>query len=206
MAAGGYSPDAVGPFHAHMIPWLFERHGVARDAAVVDVGAGQGHGLIPLHRAGWRNLVAVDRDPLHFERFRAELGFRTFECDVEHEPLPLESASVDAVLMMHLIEHLFDPNHVLGELFRVLRGGGVLFVVTPDWRKQVKEFYRDPTHVRPYDKVAMARLLRAHSFEPTLHSWKSAWGLGRLQAYRWLPRLGLIGSDLLAVARRPRAA
>lgn len=205
MAAGGYDMDSIGPFHARMIPWLLEHSGVRREDTVVDIGAGQGHGLIPLHRAGWRSLIAVDRDAYNFERFEAELGFRTLRCDIEREPLALEGESVDAVMMMHLIEHLADPTHALSECFRVLRPGGSLFVVTPDWRKQLKEFYRDPTHVHPYDKQAMARLLRGHGFEASLHSWKAAFGLGRLQAYRWFPRLGMIGSDLLAVARKEQA-
>lgn len=205
MAAGGYDADAVGPFHLHMVPWLLARAGVRRDATVVDIGAGQGHGLIPLRRAGWTDLVAVDREELNFARFRDELGARALCCDVATEPLPLDSASVDAILSLHLIEHLHDPALLLGECARVLRPDGCLFLVTPDWRKQLREFYRDPTHVRPYDKVSIARLLRAHGFDVDVHSWKSAFGLGRLQAYRWLPRLGMIGSDLLAVAR-PRAS
>lgn len=203
MARGGYRPEAVGPFHRRMVPWLLERHGVPREGTVVDVGAGQGHGLIPLAAAGWRDLVAVDRDPFNFERFRTELGCRTLRCDVAREPLSLPDASAAAVLSLHLIEHLPDPSLFLAEIHRILAPGAPLFLVTPDWRKQYKTFYRDPTHVRPYDRVSLARLLAMHGFESRVGAWKSAFGLGRIRAYRLWPRLGAIGSDLLAVARRP---
>lgn len=204
MAAGGYAPETVGAFHLHMVPSLLEMHGVAQDATVADIGAGQGHGLIPLLRAGWTDLVAVDRDPFNLERFERELGFRAVQCDVERESLALEDDEVDAVLCLHLIEHLQSPDNLLQEVRRVLRPGGKLFLVTPDWRKQMRTFYRDPTHVRPYDRVSLERLLRMHELEVETSAWGSAFGLGRLQAYRHFPRLGLIGRDLLAVATVPR--
>lgn len=49
-------------------------------------------------------------------------------------PLPFADASFDAVYHAHLIEHLSRDaaERMLGECFRVLRGGGVLRVVTPD--------------------------------------------------------------------------
>lgn len=201
MAEGGYRPDAIGPFHERMIPWLLESRGVPKDAPVLDVGAGQGHGLLPLARAGWRDLIALDRDPFNLERFREQHGFRVLRCDAERERFELADASVGAVLCLHLIEHLADPANLLGEVRRVLRPDGRLFLVTPDWRKQFKIFYRDPTHVRPYDAVALGRLLRMHGFDAELSPFGTALGLGRLQAYRWVPRLGLLGRDLLAVAR-----
>ena len=82
----------------------------------------------------------------------------------------------------------------------MLKPGGMLFLVTPDWRKQFKTFYRDPTHVRPYDGVALERLLRMHGLDAETSAWGSAFGLGRVQAYLRFPRLGMIGRDLLAVA------
>jgi 2-polyprenyl-3-methyl-5-hydroxy-6-metoxy-1,4-benzoquinol methylase len=199
MATGGYDTDSVGPFHRHMIPWLLDSHGVSRDGVVVDIGAGSGHALLPLHAAGWRNLVAVDRDPANFGEFERRFGIRTVTCDMQAGTIDLPDDSVDAIVCLHVIEHLETPDNLLTEARRLLRSSGQLFLVTPDWRKQFRSFYRDPTHVRPYDKLALARLLRMHGFEASSHSWKSAYGLGRLQAYRWFPRLGMIGTDILAI-------
>jgi len=205
MAEGGYDPLAVGPFHRFMIPWLLEREGVDRGARVVDVGAGQGHGLLPLRAAGYENLVAVDRDPLVFGTFQ-ELGIDTRTWDASEGRLPLEDGSAGAVLCMHLLEHLRDPTNLLTELHRVLAPDAPLFLVTPDWRRQMRTFFRDPTHVHPYDKESMARLVRMHGFEPHVSSWRARFGAGRLGLYRFFPRLGLIGDDVLAVARHaPRA-
>ena len=202
MAEGGYVADAIGPFHEHMVPALLIENGVKSSDVVLDIGAGQGHGLIPLRNAGFQNLIALDRDSFNLERFESEFGFQTTCCNVECDPFDLPDASVDAAICFHLIEHLWDPDNLLSELRRVLRPGGTFFLVTPDWRKQVKTFFRDPTHVRPYDKASLGRLLRMHGFEASLFSWGAAFGLGRLGAYRHFFKLGLIGRDQLAIGRR----
>lgn len=206
MAAQGYRMDAIDDFHRFMLPWLLASHGVAREATVLDIGAGHGHCLVPLHEGGWRRLVALDVDPRNFAEFASRFGIESLLCDVARERIGLPDASVGAVLCFHLIEHLPDPRNLLSECSRLLRPGGRLFLVTPDWRKQYRTFWRDPTHLRPFDKEAIARLLRMHGLEPRLHSWGSRFGLGRLRAYRAWPALGLIGADLLAVGTKAAPA
>jgi SAM-dependent methyltransferase len=205
MADHGYSAETIGPFHRFMIPWLFESHGVGKSAAILDVGAGQGHAAISLHAAGWRSITVVDIDDLNFPSFRERFGFRTIRCDIAHEPLPLADDSMDAAICLHVIEHLDRTAHFLAEARRVLKVGAPFFIVTPDWRKSYRTFWEDPTHVRPYDKFSIVRLLRMYGFDATVQSWNSRFGLGRLQTYRLWPRLGMIGTDMIAIARKPAA-
>jgi SAM-dependent methyltransferase len=59
--------------------------------------------------------------------------------DVVEGPLPdtldqVESASVDAVLCISVLEHLWEPQDALIELRRILRAGGVCLVNVPSWR------------------------------------------------------------------------
>jgi Methyltransferase domain len=57
-------------------------------------------------------------------------------CEVEREPFPLPTASMDAVLFCELFEHLhLNPFHTLKEIFRVLRPGGLLVLTTPNLRR-----------------------------------------------------------------------
>jgi SAM-dependent methyltransferase len=202
MAEQGYTPHAIGPFHEFMIPWLLRAHHIPTDTPVIDIGAGQGHALLPLHRNGWHNLIAVDIEDVNFPLFEREYGIRTVRCDIGTDALPLEAESAGAVICLHLIEHLRDASNLLREVHRVLRPGGKAFLVTPDWRKQYKTFWRDPTHVHPYDKESLLRLLQMHGFNAAVTSWNAAWGLGRLRAYRWFPFLGMIGTEMIAIAER----
>ena len=203
MAADGYGPGTIGQFHHVMIPHLIERLGVGRADLIVDVGAAQGHGLIPAKKAGFNNLTAVDIDPLNFSLFRERYGIQCFECNVDMDRIPIRDAEVSLLMCFHLIEHLREPDYFLSESYRILRQNGKIALVTPDWRKQYKTFWRDPTHIHPYDKFSLARLLRIHGFKSVqTFSWGPRYGSGRTGAFAWVPKLGMIGVDMLALASK----
>src|SRR3984957_14664666 len=46
--------------------------------------------------------------------------------------LPFSDASFDLVMMLEVIEHLADIPHMLGEIARVMKPGGVAIVTTPN--------------------------------------------------------------------------
>lgn len=60
-------------------------------------------------------------------------GDNVYKADLRM-PLPLRDASVSAVLAEHVLEHLFydELEPLMAELWRVIRPGGVLRVVSPD--------------------------------------------------------------------------
>jgi SAM-dependent methyltransferase len=200
MAELGYTPDSIGSFHRTMIPYLLGRLGLGRDDLIVEVGAAQGHCILSAKRAGYANLAVLDVDPYNFQLFETQHQIACHRCDVEKDPFPFGDSQAGVVMGFHVIEHLREPGAFLGEALRVLRPGRVLALVTPDWRKQYRTFWRDPTHVHPYDKESIARLLRMHGLaDVRTYSWGSAYGLGRLHGYRWIPQLGMIGCDVLAL-------
>jgi 2-polyprenyl-3-methyl-5-hydroxy-6-metoxy-1,4-benzoquinol methylase len=61
--------------------------------------------------------------------------------DLEKEKIPLEEKTIDIVTMLAVLEHLEDPNLILGEIFRILKPKGSLILTTPSLRaKPVLEF------------------------------------------------------------------
>ena len=60
-------------------------------------------------------------------------GFRGNRADVcgDAAALPLASACCDTVLATELLEHVTDPDRVVGEISRILRPGGVAIVTVP---------------------------------------------------------------------------
>lgn len=56
------------------------------------------------------------------------------------EGLPIESESVDMVILQEVIEHL--PNHLsaLQEISRILKPGGELFITTPNRSSMASKF------------------------------------------------------------------
>lgn len=92
---------------------------------VVDLACGDGRTSYILRRLG-ANVAPYDIMP---EYCRLE-GGATFANLLEG--LPIDSASVDVVILQEVIEHL--PNHLaaLQEIHRILKPGGELFLTTPN--------------------------------------------------------------------------
>ena len=110
---------------------LFARHAV-RSPDLLDIGCGIGAVARHLCRAlNARSACGVD---IAEERVRAatELGIRAQTVDLNSEPLPYPAASFDAVFCGEVLEHLVDPDHLLDEIWRVLRPGAVCVLTTPN--------------------------------------------------------------------------
>lgn len=106
-------------------------------AVVVDAGCGEGYGAEMLAQAG-AQCLAVDLDPAtvehvrraHARRSDSPAGVRPVVANLDALPVPDES--VDAVVSLQVIEHLWDVPRFLRECVRVLRPGGRLVVSTPN--------------------------------------------------------------------------
>lgn len=97
---------------------------------LLDVGCAGGEFATLVARDGWQ-VVGLEREPSLVETARAR-GIETYHVDLDREPFPLPAASLDAAVAGEVIEHLVDTDHLLGELARVLRPGGVLVLTTPN--------------------------------------------------------------------------
>jgi SAM-dependent methyltransferase len=75
--------------------------------------------------------------------------------------LPLEAASVDAVLSTQVLEHVTDPGAYLAECFRVLRPGGRLLLTTHG----LMVYHPDPDDYWRWTGAGLRRAVREASFE-----------------------------------------
>ena len=100
-------------------------------------------------------------------------GWTNTDRDVDLcRPLPWKTAAASHILLEHVIEHL-DTHRayaLMGEMFRVLRPGGLLWVLWPD-----------PAQVMRAELTARER--RAHLFDVMInHGHRSLWSGGSLRA------------------------
>jgi SAM-dependent methyltransferase len=79
--------------------------------------------------------------------------------DVIEGPLPgtlaqLEAGSVDVVMCVSVLEHLWEPERALAEMQRILRPGGVCLVNVPSWRgKRLLELSAFRLGLSPADEM-----------------------------------------------------
>jgi SAM-dependent methyltransferase len=98
---------------------------------VLDAGCGEGYLTREIARHGARQATGIDKSPALIAAARAESagqpGVEFTEADIASLPVP--SASVNLVVVNHVLNDLPDINRPLGELARVLRSGGRLAVL-----------------------------------------------------------------------------
>ncbi len=119
---------------------------------VADVGAGS---------APFRELfshteyLTIDRpESLHGDA-------SDFDIPASAEEIPLDDGDLDAILCTQVLEHVPDPAGALAEFYRLLRGGGKLFLTVPlVWEEHEKpfDFFR-------YTRSGLEYLLKAAGFE-----------------------------------------
>jgi 2-polyprenyl-3-methyl-5-hydroxy-6-metoxy-1,4-benzoquinol methylase len=76
----------------------------------------------------------------------------------------------DAIIQMHVIEHLIFPIDMIISHKKCLKPGGQIYIETPNWVRAFTPFsdiyfYNDYTHIRPFSIFAMTKLLSEFNFE-----------------------------------------
>ena len=147
-------------YPSRLAAYLIDRFALKAGDRFLEIGCGRGDFLLAFRDAGL-NCSGVDREIGSVELL-ADLDVR--QCDVSKQPLPFKDETIDIVYHKSLIEHLYNPTHLTKETYRVLRPGGPVIILTPDWVSQMDVFYEDFTHSRPYDRNALRDLLEVGGF------------------------------------------
>jgi len=134
---------------------------VPPDAHVLEIGAGHCHWINAVRAA---RRVAIDTWP-DVGRFAAA-GVETRVMDASRELRTLPAGSVDVVLASNVLEH-FDPDtasSVIGDIHAVLKPGGRLLIVQPNFRYAYRSYFDDYTHRSVFTDVSLPNLLRSRRF------------------------------------------
>ena len=130
------------------------------EGRILDLGFGEGSFLDYCGKDRVTGVELLDKEVMK----RKKMGFSVIKHDLNHTPLPLEDNSFDLVYCAHVIEHLREPEALVMETHRVLRGGGKAVFLAPDITR-LRTFYDDYTHIRPFTLMGATRLFADHGFE-----------------------------------------
>jgi SAM-dependent methyltransferase len=174
--------------------------GLPAGVPVLDLGCGRGEALALLRDHGIPGR-GVDSSARMVQLCR-ERGLAAETGDLFEFLAGLPEESLAGVVSFHVIEHL--PGGALDRLvrlaYRALRPGGVLILETPNPLSMVvaaRNFWLDPTHVRPVHPESLRLIYELAGFEPIERL--------DLRPFPTADRLPEIGLALLPAEQRPLA-
>jgi SAM-dependent methyltransferase len=99
---------------------------------VLEIGAGEGYGAALLSARAQR-LIALDYDRATIAHLaRRYVGARLTPVQANLASLPITDRSVDVIVCLQVIEHVWDHPQFVLECRRVLRPGGRVVISTPN--------------------------------------------------------------------------
>jgi SAM-dependent methyltransferase len=113
--------------------WGRARRWLPTDARrVLDIGSAFGYGTAALtgYGRGRRWVIGVERDPGHVRHAARSYPWLPL-VHADASALPVADGTVDAVILLDVLEHMTHPAAVLADARRVLRPGGFLIFSVP---------------------------------------------------------------------------
>ena len=153
--------------------YWFRRHEIAYRFAlplvdartVLDVGCGEGYGAALLSATAC-HVVGLDYDALTIRHAALRYPAAAFARG-NLAALPIRSSSVDVVVSMQVVEHMWDCDQFLAECRRVLADGGLLVMSTPN-RLTFSPGSAEPMnpfHTKEFTGTELVDLIEEHGFE-----------------------------------------
>ncbi len=124
---------------------------------ILDLGCGTGRHVVYLAGSGF-SVFGLDNSPEALKATHRWLADEGLEADLRlqdmTEKLPYQDGFFDAALCVQVIHHadMATISRVVGEISRVLKKGGYLFVTVPTLRNQAETFEQlEPNTFVPLD-------------------------------------------------------
>jgi len=105
---------------------------------LLEIGSGAGRQLKIMQEMGWR-AEGLDADAEAVEKARSK-GLTVSHGYIEDQHFPDET--FDAIIMNHVIEHVYEPGPLFRELRRILKTGGQLVMLAPNMESLGQKLFR----------------------------------------------------------------
>lgn len=99
---------------------------------LLDIGCGNGTITKIIAKAvGADKVVGVDISTRQLIQARKK-GIKTFRIDLNNEGIPIKTR-FELIVCTDVLEHIFDPDHVLDEIYRLSKSNGYQLFSTPNF-------------------------------------------------------------------------
>ncbi|MAJ64397.1 MAG: methyltransferase [Alphaproteobacteria bacterium] len=126
--------------------FLYKKYNLKKGDKFLEVGCGRGEFLKGFIDLGIDGYGVDQTDNAKKICVNSEIKI----ADLEKELLPYDDNFFDIIYSKSVVEHFYYPEKLFKEMHRVLKPGGILLTLTPDWENTYKIFYEDYTHRTPF--------------------------------------------------------
>lgn len=141
--------------------YLINRFNLKKKQKILELGCGRGEFLNEFVKNGLEGH-GVDLSD-YSKNFFSNLNFK--KVDMDNEKLPYEDNFFDIIYSKSFIEHFYYPEKIFKEAYRVLKPGGIIVTLTPEWKYIYKTFYEDFTHRVPFTRVSLTDIHYISNFK-----------------------------------------
>jgi SAM-dependent methyltransferase len=142
--------------------YLFHQFGMKEGQRFLEPGCGRGEFLAEFQKLGL-DCYGVDLSA-HAGSQCPTVKVET-EVNLENDVWPFPDNHFDIIYNKSLLEHLWHPDKFLKEARRVLKPGGKILCLVPDWESNYKIYFDDFTHRTPFTNVALNDLFMISDFQ-----------------------------------------
>src|SRR4030042_2054336 len=121
-------------YPSRLAGYLFSRFNMKKGDKILDVGCGRGDFAKEFKGLGL-NVYGIDREKGSSETLE---GIEIRLGNIESDSFPFDDKMFDFVFSKSVIEHLWRPDNFIKEIYRVLKPGGRIILMAPDWQSQKK--------------------------------------------------------------------
>ena len=178
--------------YKYYLPFLEEISPFRQKNRLLDYGCAMGLFLMAARQDGWE-CFGLEMSPLL--ALYGELNFHLKIRSGLLEESDYSSGTFDALTMIEVLEHLFDPAATLCRAHQLLREGGVLFLTTPnynslerflagkDWESCVSDHqhYFTPETLERLLKQNHFQVFKLHTSTVDLHEYNRRFGYDRVK-------------------------
>ena len=143
-----------------LVKYLFDKFEMKSNDLFLEAGCGRGDFLKEFKKLNL-NVYGLDMSD---EAIALNPGIEIKISNIEKQGLPYLDNTFDIVYSKSLLEHLHDPETYIKEAFRILKPGGLLLTLVPDWEANYKTYFDDYTHRTPFTKVSLNDIYRIFNF------------------------------------------
>ena len=168
---------------------LIRRYAPPGEGALLEMGCGLGH-LLGLLQDEYR-CVGIDLAEYSIVETRRNAPRAQALVQSADDLSRFASEEFSVVVALHLLEHLPEPANTIGQVYRVLRPGGMFMFATPNPVYALRclkdpttdAIGKDPTHINVQPPTRWREWVTAHGFRILLHFGDGLWDVP------YLPRI-----------------